>query len=229
MISGIQAQQCFVIYLFVSKIDVFVSSFKWLRTFSKLLGGKMLFQIFCFFSKVSNLRFDASKISKCSKMFKQTSLKFYMLYQKFQKFQIFMFQNVSHEFQHLLQMWFTLNFFQVLHISNYFNAFQCSENKLEISQCLKGFKNFDQAMFQMWKTWSFGMLASQCLAEPCFKTFCVSQMWKTLKFWCVGFKKFSQVMFQNILYVSNVICFGIIMCEMNVKVSKCLENKIEIS
>jgi hypothetical protein len=82
-------------------------------------------------------------------MFKQTSLKFYMLYQKFQKLQIFMLQNVLHEVQHLLQMCFTLSFFQILHISNYFKAFQCLENKLEISQCLKGFKNFDQAMFQM--------------------------------------------------------------------------------
>jgi len=38
----------------------------------------------------------------------KTSLKFYMLYQKLQNF---MFQNVSHEFQHRLQMCFALNLF----------------------------------------------------------------------------------------------------------------------
>ncbi len=118
-------------------------------------------------------------------MFKQTSLKFYMLYQKFQKLQIFMLQNVLHEVQHLLQMCFTLSFFQILHISNYFKAFQCLENKLEISQCLKGFKNFDQAMFQMWKT---------------------------LEFWHVSFIMFGQAMFQNILCVLNVKNFEVLVC-----------------
>ncbi len=105
-----------------------------------------------------------------------------MLYQKFQKLQIFMFQNVSHEFQHLLQMCFTLNFFQILHVSNYFKAFQCLENKLEILQC---FRNFDQAMFQMWKT---------------------------LEFWHVSFIMFGPAMFQNILCLSNVKNFEVLVC-----------------
>lgn len=106
------------------------------------------------------------------------------------------------------------------------NAWKTS---LKFHNVWKASKTLTKPCFKCEKLWSFGMLASQCLAEPCFKTFCVSQMWKTLKFWCVGFKKFSQVMFQNILCVSNVICFGILMCEMNVKVSKSLENKIKIS
>lgn len=76
-------------------------------------------------------------------------------------------------------------FFQILHISNYFKAFQCLENKLEILQCLKGFKNFEQAMFQMWKT---------------------------LKFWHVSFIMFGRAMFQNILCLSNVKNFEFLVC-----------------
>ncbi len=74
-------------------------------------------------------------------------------------------------------------YFQILHISNYFKAFQCLDNKLEISQCLKGFKNFDQAMFQMWKT---------------------------LEFWHVSFIMFGQAMFQNILCVLDVKKFEVL-------------------
>jgi hypothetical protein len=97
-------------YLFVCfKNSCLCLKFQMVKNFSKLVRGIMLFQIlFYFFSKVSNLRFNASKNSKCSKLFKQTSLKFYMLYQKLQNF---MFPNVSHEFQHLLQICFTLNLF----------------------------------------------------------------------------------------------------------------------
>jgi hypothetical protein len=140
----------------------------------------MLFHIFNFFSsKVSNLRFNAPKNSKCSKMFKQTSLKLYMFVPKVANF------HVSKCFTWISTSFANVFHFEILRISYYFKAFQCLENKLEISQCLKGFKNFDQVMFQMWKT---------------------------LEFWHVSFIMFGQAMFQNILCVSNVKNFEILVC-----------------
>jgi hypothetical protein len=76
-------------------------------------------------------------------------------------------------------------YFQILHISNYFKAWKSLENKLEISQCLKGLNFFDQAMFQMWKT---------------------------LEFWHASFIMFGQAIFQNILCVSDVKNFEVLVC-----------------